>query len=361
MNADTRNDRDVGSKKIATLPETLAAGEQRIVLAHGGGGELTRRLLDERILPRLNNELLAPLADGALLPPMTGRPCLTTDAYVIQPIEFPGGDIGRLAVCGTVNDLVVMGARPLALSLALVIEEGLSFEVLDRVVGSIAAAAAEAGVPIATGDTKVVERARGDGLLITTAGVGEVPSDVQLDVHRIVPGDRIIVTGTLAEHGLAVMAARENLGLNSGIASDAAPLGGLVAAMLECGGGTVKFLRDPTRGGLAGVLADLVENTALGVEIREEALPVTTAVRHAAELLGLDPLNVANEGKIVAVVAAGDEQRVLQACRAHPLGRNAVCIGECVAASPPLAEMVTAIGGRRIILRPYGEDLPRIC
>jgi hydrogenase expression/formation protein HypE len=336
------------------------AGE-RIVLAHGGGGELTRRLLAERLLPKLSNELLAPLDDSAVLPPVSGRICLTTDAYVVQPLEFPGGDIGRLAVCGTVNDLAVMGARPLALSLALVIEEGLPLATLDRIAGSIADAAQEASVPIASGDTKVIEsRGGGDGLTITTAGVGELRDDVRLDATRIEPGDLLIISGGIAEHGLAVMSVREGLDIDTRIASDAAPLTGLVAALLESGA-DVKFLRDPTRGGVAGVLADLVEDTGLTVEIDETAVPITAAARHFAEMLGLDPLTVANEGKLVAVVDAAGADAALAACRSHPLGRNAALAGRFAAGDPPLAELITEIGGRRIVQRPYGEELPRIC
>ncbi len=334
--------------------------DERVVLAHGGGGEMTRRLLDERVLPCLGNDLLDPLLDSALLPPVQGRLCMTTDSFVVQPLEFPGGDIGRLAVCGTVNDLAVMGARPLYLSLALVMEEGLPFKVLDRILRSIARAAEEADTPVVTGDTKVVERGRGDGLIITTAGLGEVPGGVRLEPGRIRPEDEILITGSVAEHGLAVMAARESLGLRSRLESDAAPLAGLVEAMLASGG-NVKFLRDPTRGGVAGVVADLVEDTGLGVEIEEAALPVPAPVRHAAEILGLDPLEVANEGKIVVVVEQGEGDRVLEACRAHAQGRQAARIGRVVRAVPPLAEVITGIGGRRILQRPYGEALPRIC
>jgi hydrogenase expression/formation protein HypE len=330
----------------------------KIVQAHGGGGEMTKRLLEEHVLPPLSNALLDPLFDSAVLPPVKGRICLTTDAFVVQPLTFPGGDIGRLAVCGTVNDLAVMGAKPLALSLALVMEEGLPVKDLDRYIASIARASNEAGVPVATGDTKVVERGRGDGLMITTAGIGEIREGVELGPSRIAPGDGILVTGLIAEHGLAVMSAREGFNIKTRIESDAAPLNSLVEVLLQ---GDVKFLRDATRGGVAGVLADLVEDTSLGIEVREEALPLSSAVRHTAELLGLDPLTVANEGKIVAVVGEGDMDRVLAACRAHPLGRNAALIGRMTAGDLPLAELITTIGGRRIIQRPYGEELPRIC
>ena len=319
-----------------------------------------RLLLQERIVPRLANELLNPLTDGAILPAASGRTCLTTDAYVVQPLEFPGGDIGRLAVCGTVNDLAVMGAVPTALSLALIIEEGLPLAVLDRIVDSIAAAAGEAGVVVATGDTKVIERARGDGMYITTAGVGEMREGVELDAARIGPGDAIIITGRIAEHGLAVMSAREELGFDTDLVSDVAALGGLISRMLD-GVADVKFLRDPTRGGLATLLADLADATGQSVEVDETAIPISAVAQHTAELLGLDPLMVANEGKCVAVVAPEGVDKVLDACRRHPLGADAAVIGRFVGVRPALVELITRAGGRRIVQRPYGEELPRIC
>jgi len=333
---------------------------ERILLAHGGGGELTARLVQDHIVARLGNEYLAPLGDSAVLPSMTGQPCLTTDSFVVQPLEFPGGDIGRLAVCGTVNDLAVMGAVPRALSLALIIEEGLPLETLCRILDSVAASAREAGLPVVTGDTKVVERGRGDGLLITTAGLGELRSGLHLGYGRVGEGDVIVVTGPLAEHGLAVMSAREGLSFARTLRSDVAPLNGLVEAIIQSGA-DVKFMRDPTRGGLAGVLNDLVEGTGLSVDVDEAALPLTGVVRHTAELLGLDPLTVANEGKVVVVVDGADAGKVLEACRAHPLGRHGAVVGTMVAAAPPLVELVTRSGGRRVVQRPYGEDLPRIC
>ena len=334
---------------------------EKVVLAHGGGGELTRRLLAERIVPKLANDLLAPLADGAVIDPPPGRLCMTTDAFVVQPLEFAGGDIGRLAVCGTVNDLAVMGAKPLALSLALVLEEGLDLDLLDRVVDSVAAAAAEAGVVVATGDTKVVEYHGAGGMMITTAGIGTLPADMPPDAKTIAPGDAVLVSGMIAEHGLAVMTARKGLGIRTTLRSDVAPLGGLIGAMLACGG-RVKFMRDPTRGGLAGLLADLSEQIGRNIEIDEQAVPLSPAARHASELLGLDPLTVANEGKVVAVVAAADAQKVLAACRSHSLGRAAAIVGQIGQASDwPLVELLTAAGGRRIVQRPYGEELPRIC
>ncbi len=334
--------------------------DDRVMLAHGGGGELTRTLLSKHILPKLGNEFLDPLFDSALLPPIEGKICFTTDAFVVQPLFFPGGDIGRLAVCGTINDLAVMGARPLVLSLALVLEEGLRLPDLDRVIDSIAEAAKEAGVRVVTGDTKVVERRGEGGMTVTTAGIGVMWNDFSLGTGRIEPGDAVLISGGIAEHGLAVLSAREGLGLSTEIRSDAAPLAGLVADLLdECR--NVRFIRDPTRGGVAGLLADLVEESGYGVEILEESIPITPAVRHASELLGLDPLTVANEGKIVVVVAADEADRALAACRAHPLGRDAAAVGRIVEANPPLPELVTRIGGRLMIRRPYGEELPRIC
>ena len=341
-------------------PRADHSSEPRIMLAHGGGGELTRQLLCERLLPKLGNALLNPLTDGAILDRPLGKLCITTDAYVVQPLEFPGGDIGRLAVCGTVNDLAVMGARPLALSLALVIEEGLSMALFDRIITSIAASARDADVVIATGDTKVIERRRGDGLIITTSGIGEMRDGVSLGASRIRPGDAVIVTGRIAEHGLAVMSAREHLAFQTELRSDVAPLAGLVHRLLESGA-DVKFLRDPTRGGLAGVLADLVDDTRLSIEVDEAAVPISRVARHTAEMLGLDPLTVANEGKCVAVVSAQDAASAVAACRAHPLGAHAAVIGRFTETAPPLVELITRAGGRRMVNRPYGEELPRIC
>ncbi len=338
----------------------MSNADGRIVLAHGGGGELTQRLLAEHVFPKLGNELLDPLTDSAVLDMPGGKLCMTTDAFVVQPLEFAGGNIGDLAVCGTVNDLAVMGAEPRALSLAMIIEEGLELSVLDRIVDSIAAAAERAGVVVATGDTKVIERGRGDGMMITTAGVGMLREDVNIDVSRVTAGDVIIINGNIADHGLAVMARREGLAFDTQLASDVAPLNGLIADILATGA-DVKFMRDPTRSGPAGLLADLAGATQLSIEIDEAAIPISAATRHAAELLGIDPLTVANEGKCVMVVAPADAERVLAACHAHPLGRAAMLIGRVVDTQPALVELVTLMGGRRIIQRPYGEELPRIC
>ncbi|MEW6249011.1 MAG: hydrogenase expression/formation protein HypE [Planctomycetota bacterium] len=366
----------------------MIGSHDRIVLAHGGGGELMGRLIREHLLPALSNPVLAPLTDSAVLPWPAGGEGITrqsaaaelvftTDSYVVTPLEFPGGDIGRLAVAGTVNDLAVMGAEPVALSLALILEGGLPLEVLDRLVASIAATAREAGVQIVTGDTKVIERrARpgidtqdaapggstndAPGLFITTAGVGRLRPGVRLGIERVEPGDRVLVNGTIADHGLAVMSVRSGLEFESALRSDAAPLNGLIAAILDSGA-DVKFLRDATRGGIAGVLADISEGRSVTVEIDEACVPMSRTARHAAEMLGLDPLTVANEGKCVIVVAEADAERCLAACRAHALGRDAAVIGRVTDAAPPLVELITRAGGRRIVQRPYGEDLPRIC
>lgn len=337
-----------------------ATRSERILMAHGGGGELTARLIEEQILARLANETLDPLMDAAVLPTFTGRVCMTTDSFVVQPLEFPGGDIGTLAVCGTVNDLAVMGAIPRGLSLALIIEEGFELDRLGRILDSLAATARAAGVSIVTGDTKVVEYGRGDGLLINTTGVGEERPGLRLGYEGMVAGDAVIVTGAIAEHGLAVMSAREGLSFDTTLLSDVAPLNGLIDTVLATGA-DIRFMRDPTRGGLAGVLNDVAEGSRLSVELHEAAIPLTAVVRHTSEMLGLDPLTVANEGKVVIVVAPKDADAVLQACHEHQHGRHAAVIGHLTAATPPLVELTTRIGGQRVVQRPYGEDLPRIC
>lgn len=334
-----------------------------VMIAHGGGGELMARLIREHLLPPLENETLAALTDGAILPRPDADLVVTTDSYVVTPVEFPGGDIGRLAVAGTVNDLAVMGAEPLALTLGLILEEGLPLAVLDRVVASIADTAREVGVHVVTGDTKVIERrAAGDapsGLFINTAGVGRLRPGVELGVERVTAGDALLVNGPIAEHGLAVMSVRSGIEFESELRSDVAPLHGLLGALLDAG--DVKFLRDATRGGVAGVLTDISEGTGLTVEIQESSVPLSPTARHAAEMLGLDPLTVANEGKFVAAVAADDAQRMLAVCGGHPLGRQAAIIGSVVERRPALVELITRAGGRRVVQRPYGEELPRIC
>lgn len=335
------------------------------MLAHGGGGELMGRLLRDHIVPPLHNATLAALTDGAVLSPGEGELVMTTDSYVVTPMEFPGGDIGRLAVAGTVNDVAVMGAMPTALTLGLILEEGLSFDVLDRVMKSIAKTAGEADVQVVTGDTKVIERrtAGNDaeaGMFINTAGVGWRMAGAHLGLDAIAPGDAILVNGPIAEHGLAVMSVRSGLEFGSSLRSDVAPLNGLVHDLLRSAPG-IRFLRDATRGGVAGVLADICDATGFSLEIVEEDIPLTAMARHAAEMLGLDPLSVANEGKCVIVVPADQAEMVLATCRRHPFGAGAAIIGRVVDREPALVELTTRAGGRRVVQRPYGEDLPRIC
>lgn len=346
-----------------------------VLMAHGGGGMLMHELIQRYVLASLGGAARerspaggprlsvsdGVLTDGAVLPWEQGRLVFTTDSYVVSPIEFPGGDIGRLAVCGTCNDLAVMGATPAAISLALILEEGLPLETLERVMKSAAAAALEADVEIVTGDTKVIER-RGEspGMFINTAGVGRMRLETTPDVTRIRPGDAVVVNGRVAEHGLAVMSVRHGLDFETPLRSDAAPLNGMIAGLLDSGA-DVRFMRDATRGGVAGVLADVADGGGYSVEIDEQRVPLSSAARHASEMLGLDPLAVANEGVVVFVVAGGDAERAVAALRGNALGRHAVCMGRITERQPPLVELVTRIGGRRIVQRPYGEDLPRIC
>lgn len=333
---------------------------ERILLAHGGGGELTGRLIADHLLPHLGNEILNDLGDSAILNWTAPNVVFTTDSYVVTPLEFPGGDIGRLAVCGTVNDLSVAGAVPVALSLGLILEEGLPIDLLDRITESIALAAAEAGIHVVTGDTKVVERLGGTGLYINTAGVGYLRPDCHLNSGRIEPGDCVIVSGNIADHGLTIMSRREGIEFDSDLHSDAAPLNGLIANLFDAGV-DVRFMRDATRGGLAGVLADMSERARLTIEVEESRIPISRTARHAAEMLGLDPLTVANEGKAVFAVVRRDASRAMAALRSHPLGERAQIIGCFTECDPPLVELITRSGGRRIVQRPYGAELPRIC
>ncbi len=332
----------------------------RVVLAHGGGGQLTESLIQDAVLPRLANPLLDPLDDSALLP-TDGPVAFTTDSYVVQPLEFPGGDIGRLAVCGTVNDLAVCGARPGWLSLGLIIEEGLELDILRRILSSVASTAEEAGVHVVTGDTKVVARGQADGLYINTAGVGALRPGITLRADRCRPGDAILINGSIADHGMAVMLQREGGSqIESDLESDVAPLGDLVEALLEAVPET-RFLRDATRGGLAGVAADLAAHSGYRVELDQESIPVRPATEYAADMLGFDPLTVANEGKVVAVVPGDEAERAVAVLRAHERGREAAVIGRIADERDGLCELLTYVGGRRVVQKPYGEDLPRIC
>ncbi len=332
-----------------------------VILGHGSGGRLTADLIRHLFLPALENPLLRALGDQAVLPlEGGGRLAFTTDAFVVRPLFFPGGDIGALAVHGTVNDLAVGGARPLALSAAFILEEGLPMETLGRIVASMARAAEGVGVPVVTGDTKVVERGHGDGCYIVTTGIGWVPPGVELGPERIRPGDRILVSGPVGRHGIAVLSHREGLGFEAEVQSDTAPLHGLVQALLEAGV-EVHALRDPTRGGLAATLCELADQAGLGIEVEEAAIPIPAPVRAACEMLGLDPLYVANEGILVAFVAPGDADRALERMRSHPLGREARAIGRVVEAHPGRVLLRTPYGVDRVLDLPLGELLPRIC
>jgi hydrogenase expression/formation protein HypE len=339
-------------------------GHDRVLLAHGGGGGLTHALIEQVFLPAFGNPLLAPLGDASVLA-IDGlaageRLAFSTDSFVVQPLFFPGGSIGDLAVHGTVNDLAMAGARPLWLSAAFVIEEGLPITALAAIATAMAHAADRAGVRIVTGDTKVVERGRGDGCLISTAGLGVVPAGVDLGPARIRPGDAILVSGPLGDHGMTIMATRASLGFEADLVSDTAPLQGLVATLLAACP-DVRLLRDPTRGGLAASLCEIAGATRLGVEVHESAVPVRPAVATACEMLGLDPLEVASEGRLLAVVPSEAVPAALAAIGSHELGQGAALIGGIVTEHPGVVVMRTRYGLGRLISMPLGEHLPRIC
>ena len=326
-----------------------------ITLDYGSGGKKTATLIDEIIIPELGNNTLNSLGDGAIL---DGQLAFSTDSFVVSPLFFPGGDIGKLCVCGTVNDLAMCGAEPRYLSLALIIEEGLPTESLRRIVASIKAAAESAGVAVVTGDTKVVERGRGDGVYINTSGIGVVRYP-GLGPERMRPGDAVLISGTAGDHGAAVMLARDGL-MEGEIRSDCAALNGLARAVLESGA-DVKVLRDPTRGGVATTLCEFAESAKLGIELDEAAIPVRGDVSAACELLGLDPLYCANEGKMLAVVAAEDAERALGAMQGVREGENAAIIGRVISDRPGKVVLRTAMGGGRILQKLAGAQLPRIC
>lgn len=334
--------------------------DERITLAHGAGGKATRDLVEALFLEALANDALAPLGDSALVQLPRGRVAFTTDSYVVRPLAFPGGDIGELAVNGTVNDLAVAGARPLWLSAGFVLEEGLPLDDLRAIVGSMATAARRAEVAVAAGDTKVVERGKADGLYVTTAGVGVLEHELVLGPERVQAGDRVLLSGTLADHGMAVLIARGDLRLEGDVRSDTAPVRELAAALLELGE-SLRWMRDPTRGGLATALNELAAQSGLAVRVREDALPVEPIVSAACEILGLDPLYVANEGKLVAVVAADAAEEALARLRGHELGARAVEIGAVEAEPEGMVLLDTALGGSRIVDLLVGDPLPRIC
>jgi hydrogenase expression/formation protein HypE len=337
------------------------AGYPAIVMGHGGGGKLGNELVEHLFLPAFRNPELENLGDAAVLDLDNGRLAMSTDSFVVQPLFFPGGSIGELAVNGTVNDLAVSGAEPRFLSASFILEEGFPLAQLAAIVEAMARAAATAGVKIVTGDTKVVERGHGDGCYISTAGVGLVRPGIQVGPHCARPGDAILVSGTLGDHGMAIMSVREGLEFESQIRSDCAALNGLISAVLDAAGGAVHAMRDPTRGGLASTLNEIALASDVGVEIDESNLPVRTEVQSACELLGLDPVYVANEGKAVFFVAPEAAGRVLELLRAHPLGADATRIGRVTAEHPRLLVARTAMGANRVIPIQIGEQLPRIC
>ena len=331
-----------------------------VLLGHGSGGKLTADLVEKLFLPAFRNPYLEKLDDQAVLTLNGTRLAFTTDSFVVTPIFFPGGDIGRLAVNGTINDLAMSGARPQYLSAAFILEEGLPLADLGRVVRSMEEACAATGVMLVTGDTKVVNRGSGDKVFINTSGIGILERDGVLSADRARVGDKVILSGTVADHGMAIMATREGLEFETEILSDTAPLHGLVDAMLEVSS-EIRCLRDPTRGGVVTTLNEIARRSHVGIVIHERSIPVREDVKGACELLGLDPLYVANEGKLIAIVGPGDAERVLARMRDHRDGKDAQLIGEVVADHPRMVVMRTGIGGTRIVDLLTGEQLPRIC
>ncbi len=343
----------------------MSRHEETVLLAHGSGGQLSHELVARVFAARFDNPILAALNDAAVLDAMTirdgARLAFTTDSYVISPLFFPGGDIGKLAVCGTVNDLAVMGAQPRYLSAGYILEEGLPISTLERVAASMAETARAAGVQIVTGDTKVVGHGAADGLFINTAGVGVVERGLDLQPGNLRPGDQILVSGTMGDHGIAIMMVREGLAFSSDLESDCAPLNGLIAALLAACPGAVRSMRDPTRGGLVATLNEWARSAGWGIVVEENAVPLREQVRAACEILGLDPLYVANEGKVVVAVAPEHAEAALDALRAHPLGREAAIIGQVTADHPGRVVARTPLGAHRILDMLVGEQLPRIC
>lgn len=333
----------------------------RVDLSHGAGGRAMGQLIEDVFLAAFDNDWLRAGNDQSAFDVAAGRMVMTTDAYVVSPIFFPGGDIGSLAVNGTINDIAMAGARPLYLSASFVLEEGFPLADLRRIAVSMAEAARAAGAPIITGDTKVVERGKADKVFVATAGVGVAPSGLNLSSDAARPGDVVILSGTIGDHGVAVMSKRENLEFETEIRSDSAALHGLVAEMVAAAGPSLRVMRDPTRGGIAATLNELAHRSNVGFSIEEEAIPVRAEVAAACEFLGLDPLNVANEGKLIAIAAPEGADALLAAMRAHPLGVDAAIIGRAVEDDNCFVEMRTAFGGGRIVDWLAGEQLPRIC
>lgn len=332
-----------------------------VLLAHGGGGSLSQMLIERMFVPTFGNPVLNQLHDGAVLDMEKGRIAVSTDSFVISPLFFPGGDIGSLAVHGTVNDVAMCGATPRVLTVAFILEEGLPMEDLWRIVSSMREAADGAGVTIVTGDTKVVDRGKGDGIYINTTGIGVVPEGVEISPLRAEQGDVVLISGRIAEHGIAVMSVREGLEFETRIGSDSAPLNGLVEAILGAGRSGVHVLRDPTRGGVASATNEIAASSRLGIRLVESTIPILDEVQGACEILGFDPLYVANEGKLIAVVAPDAAGAVLAAMQAHTLGKDAAVIGEVTMEHPGRVFLRSSVGGNRVVDMLSGEQLPRIC
>ena len=351
----------MSSIDLSSCPIPISRYE-RITLGHGSGGQLMADLIQKIIVPPFQSETLSSLEDQAVLDwnGSAGRLAFTTDSYVVQPLFFPGGDIGSLAVHGTINDLAVGGATPLALSGAFILEEGLEVSVLERVVHSMARACEAAGVELVTGDTKVVERGKGDQIFVNTSGIGRIVHGGRLSIAQAQPGDRIVVSGTLGDHGVAILSTRQGLEFETTIESDSAPLHTLTRTMLDACP-RIRCMRDLTRGGLSSALHELAAASDVGVELKEKQLPLKSEVRAACEFLGLDPLYVANEGKLIAVVPAEDAETLLGAMRDHPLGVDAALVGVVTAEHPRMVVMRSSVGGERVVTQISGEQLPRIC
>jgi hydrogenase expression/formation protein HypE len=344
---------------LASCPLPLSDYKE-IVLAHGGGGKLSHQLLDKIVLPQFKNPLLDPLHDGAIFSLNDARVAFSTDSFVVSPIFFPGGDIGKLAVHGTVNDLAMCGARPRYLSVGFILEEGLPTRDFCQIVLSMGQAAAAANVALVTGDTKVVDRGKADKIFINTSGLGVVPPGVEISPNRAQVGDKIMISGSIAVHGIAIMSVREGLEFESAVESDTAPLNGLVDSILDITK-DIHVFRDPTRGGVTSALSEIAVAAQAGILLEESQIPINEEVKGACEILGLDPLYVANEGKLLAFVPPREADRVLAAARNHPLGKEAAIIGEVTSDHPGLVLMRTRIGGTRIVDMLSGEQLPRIC
>ena len=336
--------------------------EKTILLDHGSGGLASQQLISDLFLKHLDNPVLRSLEDSAILENQPGRLAFTTDSYVVDPIFFPGGDIGKLAVHGTINDLAMRGAKPLCLSLGLILEEGLPLEDLERVIISIAEACNEAGTPIVTGDTKVVPRGKADKIFINTSGIGFVDDDIHISSKNAQEGDAVILSGTMGDHGITIMTRRAGVSVQGNLMSDTMPLHNLVAALLrDLPKGTVHSLRDPTRGGVASTLNEIAENSGLCIELSDEDLPVRPEVRAACELLGLEPLYLANEGKCLAVVSGDQAEKVLEVMRSSSAGKEAVIIGRLIAGKAGRVIINAPVGGTRIVMPLHGMPLPRIC